>query len=109
MSSSSLSNIAAQFVRESLRVQIGLAKQVQSSLQSDIYLFDITGRFDGAETILVSNIRVLKTQSGLYAVLGQAAQAVFKTTNTYSQYIIDTANISVTFESVVLEYGSSQS
>lgn len=78
-------SVASHFVRCSLSYQRLLALKVKDAVRQGIYVYDEVGYFNGAEEILIEGIRVLR-RNNRYAVLSKAAQAVFRTSNTYTSY-----------------------
>lgn len=74
------------FVRKSLEIQYNLAVKVKSVLSKQIYVFDVSETFKNAETIIVEQIRVLKTAQGKYGVLSGSAQSAFSSSNEYQEF-----------------------
>ncbi|CAH1114883.1 unnamed protein product [Psylliodes chrysocephalus] len=84
--SSMESTVPKRFTRESISIQIDLALRVADKLKKNVYVYDNDEFFaTGFEMEIVDNIRV-KTKKGSYAVLSQAAQAVFANDQHYRQY-----------------------
>lgn len=80
------STVPKRFTRESISIQIDLALRVADKLKKNVYVYDNDEFFaTGFEMEIVDNIRV-KTKKGSYAVLSQAAQAVFANDQHYRQY-----------------------
>lgn len=67
--------LADQYTKASLRLQIQYAESVKSPGIQQVYVYDNVGYFKDAEVIIRNDIRV-KTKNGKYAVLGEAAQEV---------------------------------
>lgn len=85
MSESYELSVASHFVRFSLSYQRLLALKVKDAVRQGVYVYDEIGYFNGAEEVLIEGVRVLRHNSR-YAVLSKAAQAVFRTSNTYTSY-----------------------
>lgn len=97
------SKIAAQFVRESLNIQFNLTKTVSEGLKQSIVIFCLDGCNEGGETHLYDTIRYT-IFGGVYSVCGGTSQKVFKSTNTYHQYLGNRENVEVTQQRVTLKY-----
>lgn len=67
--------LADQYTKASLRLQIQYAESVKSPDIQLVYVYDNVGYFKDADVIIHNEIRV-KTKNGKYAVLGEAAQEV---------------------------------
>lgn len=80
------SKLASKFARASLDLQLSLAEKVGALLGRDIILFCSDGCLEGGETKLAGGIRYIE-KGDLVGVLSSAAQKVFATANTYSQFL----------------------
>ncbi|GLV37439.1 hypothetical protein CBL_10595 [Carabus blaptoides fortunei] len=95
-----------------LAINLGnLAKKVAEYLKKCVYVYDLIGKFDGATTVMVEGIRVLKVGEK-YAVLSQSARFAFlplpQSANTYLQYadfqtVRDEIGLAVTVNSEHIE------
>lgn len=83
---SSDNRLASRFVRYSLAAQQNLARGVLPSIESNkIYVYDQCNFFHDATSVVIGTTRVLR-KDGKYAVNSVAAQAIFRSINTYLQY-----------------------
>lgn len=80
------SDFETEFIKNVLRVQRKYAVALKSMTDKKVYLFDSSGYFSDAETLLMCDVTV-KTKNGRYAVLNQATQNMFDV-NLYQQWSV---------------------
>lgn len=79
-------DIADEFVKKSLELQLKIAKEIKDITGQQIYVFDTSNTFADASIVVMANIRVLETKNKQLGVLSQAAQMTFSTSNQYKKF-----------------------
>ena len=85
-------SIAKEFTRESINIQKALAAKIASEFKTDVYVFDKTGFFCGADNKTFNDVRYL-LKDGRYGVLSGAAQKIMKSSNEYLQFNTNKDNV----------------
>ena len=95
-------------------MQKALAAKIASEFKTDVYIFDETNYFCGADSKIFNDVSYL-IKDGKYGVLSGAAQKVMKSSNEYLQFNTNKDNVnkdsigvkyllSAAFEDAIREY-----
>lgn len=105
------SELSEKFTKESIKVQIEVAKSVLTVLKKDVYLFDLSKKFKNAAVKVLEPhyYRYLEAINGDVGVLSMTAQITFPSTEDFMQFVdVPNQKLKVTEEYIILIYNENK-